>query len=201
MRTASLALATVAAALPLGAQTPAAPVIPPAVEQIAAAILPLPNDLRAGAKVLGYKTGTKLELLRDGKNGMTCLALYVHRRDFHVACYHDGLEAFMARGRELREQGTVGDQVDTVRFAEIKSGKLKMPPHGSLYSLTGPKTGWDPAAGKVTGARPLTVLYMPFATPESTGLSAAPTTSGSPWLMLPGTAKAHVMMVGSMGNQ
>jgi hypothetical protein len=200
MRIASLALATVAAALPLRAQTPAAPTIPPAAEQIAAAILPLPNDLRAGAKVLGYKTGTKLELLRDGRNGMTCLALYVHRRDFHVACYHDGLEPFMARGRELREQGVVGDQVDTVRFAEIKGGKLKMPPHGSLYSLTGAKSGWDAATGKLTGARPLTVLYMPFATPESTGLSGSPTSNG-PWLMLPGTAKAHVMMVGSMGNQ
>lgn len=198
MRIHSLAIAAVAASQSLSAQ---APVIPPATEQIAAAILPLPNDLRAGAKVLGYKTGTKLELLRDGKNGMTCLALYVHRRDFHVACYHDGLEPFMARGRELREQGVTGDQVDTARFAEIKSGKLKMPPHGSLYSLTGPKTAWDAAAGKVTGARPLTVLYMPFATPESTGLSAAPTTTGTPWLMLPGTAKAHVMMVGSMGNQ
>lgn len=196
------ALAAVLGALPIGAQTPApTPAIPPAAEQIAAAILPLPNEMRPGAKILGYKTGTKLEVLRDGNNGMTCLALYVHRRDFHVACYHNGLEPFMARGRELREQGVTGDQVDTVRFAEIKSGKLKMPPHGSLYSLTGPKTGWDAAALKVTGARPLTVFYMPFATPESTGLTAAPPQGGGPWLMMPGTPKAHVMMVGTMGGQ
>ena len=195
-----LAAAALAYALPLRAQTPSPAVIPPAAEQITAAVQPLPNDLRAGAKVLGYKTGTKLELLRAGNNGMTCLALYVHRRDFHVACYHDGLEPFMARGRELRENGVTGDQVDTVRFAEIKSGKLKMPQQGTLYSLTGSKTVWDPATGKVTGARPLTVLYMPFATPESTGFSANPVASG-PWLMMPGTPKAHVMMVGSMGNQ
>src|SRR5262245_36339349 len=78
---------------------------PPAAEQIAAAVQALPATLRDAATVMGYKAGTKLEVLRPGTNGMRCLALYVTRPDFHVACYHDGLEPFMARGRELREQG------------------------------------------------------------------------------------------------
>src|SRR5690349_1840706 len=69
----------------LAAQT-AAP--PPIAEQIAAAVQPLPADMRAAATVMGYKTGTKLEVIRPGTNGMRCLALYVTRPNFHVACYH-----------------------------------------------------------------------------------------------------------------
>ena len=175
------------------AQTP----VPPADEQIAAAVLPLPADLRAGAKVLGYRTAQKLETLREGNNGMTCLALYVVRTDFHVACYHDSLEPFMARGRELRAKGVTGNAVDSTRFAEIASGKLKMPAHGALYSLTGPKTAWNASTHTATGARPLAVVYMPGATTKTTGITSAPAESG-PWLMFPGTAKAHIMMVGAM---
>jgi len=176
--------------------------VPPAAEQIAAAVLPLPADMRAGARVLGYRSAGKLEMLRNGNNGMTCLALYVSRSDFHVACYHDGLEPFMARGRELRAQGiTLLEQVDSARFAEIASGRLKMPAHGVLYSLTArDKAVWNPAAATVTGATPLTVMYMPFATSKTTGLSEVPVASG-PWLMSPGTATAHIMMVGSMGGR
>jgi hypothetical protein len=88
-------------------------------------------------------------------------------------------------------------QVDSARTDEIKAGKLKMPAQGSLYSLTGNKAGWDAAAGKATGMSPLAVLYVPFATPESIGISTQSTTGG-PWLMGAGTAKAHIMIVGSM---
>ena len=89
-------VAVVAAAV--GAQS----TIPPAEQQIAAAVLALPAEMRDGAMVLGYKEAGKLVTLREGKNGMICLALYVSRPDFHVACYHRGLEPFMARGRALR---------------------------------------------------------------------------------------------------
>ena len=185
---------------PLATRAQAA--VPPAAEQIAAAVLPLPAEMRAGAKVLGYRTAGKLEMLRNGSNGMTCLALYVARPNFHVACYHDGLEPFMARGRELREQGiTQLERVDSARFAEIASGRLRMPSHGVLYSLTArDKAAWNPATSTATGAVPLMVMYMPFATGKTTGLSEVPVASG-PWLMSPGTAKAHVMMVGAMGSQ
>ena len=179
------------------AQGVVATVIPPEAQQIAAAVQPLPKELRDGAAVLGYRTAGKLELLREGKNGMRCLALYVVRPDFHVACYHDGMEPFMARGRELRAQGITGAKVDTVRFAEIKSGKLPMPSHGALYSLTGKKGAYDPATGKITGASQLSVVYMPGATGETTGISTVPVKDG-PWMMFPGTPKAHIMIVGSM---
>jgi hypothetical protein len=182
------------AAASLGAQ--AAPV-PPAAEQIAAAVIPLPAEMRDGATVRGYREPGKLVVLRDGKNGMHCLALYVTRPDFHVACYHKGLEPFMARGRELRAQGVTGAKVDTVRFAEIKSGKLKMPAQGSLFTVTAKKDDFDAKTATVRSAGTLMVLYVPGATAESIGITSKPREDG-PWLMFPGTPKAHVMISGRM---
>ena len=183
------------ACAPLAAQAQS---LPPVAEQVTAAVLPLPAELRAGATVMGYRTAGKLEVLQRGTNGMNCLALYVTRPDFHVACYHESLEPFMARGRELRDQGVTGTRVDTVRFKEIADGKLKMPAQGALYSLSGKKEVWDPAAGTVKGAATLAVIYMPFATTATTGVSSKPQGPGQPWLMFPGTPKAHVMLIGSM---
>lgn len=180
-------------AAPLAAQAP----VPPAAEQIAAAVLPLPADLREGATVMGYREAGKLVVLRQGTNQMRCLALYVMRPDFHVACYHEGLEPFMRRGRELREEGVKGAEVDSVRFREIRSGALKMPAQGALYSLFAEKADFDAASGALAKANALAVVYVPGATPGSTGLSAVPSQSG-PWLMFPGTPKAHIMMTGTM---
>jgi hypothetical protein len=186
LRTASVAIAISAVAL--HAQ---APVVPSAPQQIAAAVTALPEELRAGAEVLGYSATNKLMKLRDGKNDMICLAPDPAVKDFHSACYHRGMEPFMARGRELREQGVKGAQVDTVRFAEVKSGKLKMPTQPTmLYQIFGGK--FDPATEKVTGGQWLYVTYIPFATPATTGLSAKPSDKG-PWIMFPGTPKAHIM--------
>ena len=193
----TLLLAFTAISLAMPGRAARAQGVPPAEQQIAAAVLPLPKEMQANATVMGYKTKDKLEVLKDGTNGMICLALYVTRPDFHVACYHKSLEPFMARGRELRASGVKDPEVDSVRFRELKSGKLKMPNVGALYSITAKKDQYDAATNKVSGARPLGVVYIPNSTPESTGISAAPV-QGQPWIMFPGTPKAHIMVIGSM---
>jgi hypothetical protein len=185
--------AVAAGAASLQAQSPP----PPVAEQIAAAVLPLPEELRDGATVLGYREPGRLVELRRGTNEMRCLALYVMRQDFHVACYHNALEPFMARGRALRAQGVQGTQVDTVRFREIAAGTLPMPAYGTLYSITTPRANFDPATRTVRDAGLLAVVYIPGATAESTGLTTRPRSDG-PWLMFPGTPKAHIMMRGTM---
>lgn len=185
-----------AAASLLAAATLPAQAVPSAAEQIAGAVLPLPKEMRDGAGVMGYKTAGKLELLRPVKNGMLCLADDPAEAKFHTSCYADTMEPFMLRGRELRAGGTTGAKVDTARFAEVKSGKLKMPTQpAALYQVFA--DSFDASTGTVTKGRQLFVVYVPFATPESTGLSAAPS-STQPWLMLPGTPKAHIMFSLSM---
>lgn len=171
--------------------------IPAAAQQIAAVVLALPTEYRAGAKVLGYKTGAKgLVTLREGTGPFTCLASNPAGKMFHAACYHQTLEPFMARGRELRASGTPDSLVDTVRFAEVKSGKLQMPKQpASLYQLFGGT--YDATANSVKGAQPLFVIYISGATGATTGLSEKPS-EGSPWIMYPGTPKAHIMLTPKM---
>jgi hypothetical protein len=168
----------------------------PASEQIAGALLPLPKELRDGAGVMGYRAAGTLELLRAGKNGMLCLADDPAEERFHVSCYADTMEPFMARGRALRAGGVKGAQVDTVRFAEVKSGKIKMPTApAALYQIFA--DSYDAGTGTVKNGRNLFVVYIPFATPTTTGLSTVPSDT-KPWLMLPGTPKAHIMFSSTM---
>jgi hypothetical protein len=175
------------AAVPLAAQAPT----PPPAQQIAAAVSVLPAEERAGATVLGYDAAGKLVALRKGSGEMTCLGHNPKEETFHVACYHNSMEPFMARGRSLRESGVTGAEVDTVRFREVREGKLAMPKGPSImYQFFG--GSFDAGTNDVTGARMLYVVYIPFATAQSTGLSAK-ASPNTPWIMWPGTPKAHIM--------
>lgn len=170
--------------------------IAPRDEQIAAAVLPLPAELRASATVLGYGTDGELTTLRSGTGTMTCLASDPNSQRFHVACYHKAMEAFMARGRKLRKDGVKDPEVDSVRFREAKAGTLQLPSNpASLYSLTGGT--FDAKTGTATGAGSLYVVYIPYATSATTGISERPA-QGTPWIMFPGTPKAHIMYVPKM---
>lgn len=197
-----LLAALLAAPVLAGAQDGHAPVPGPsrwtAEQELAAAVLALPAEQRAGATVMGHDASGKLVTLRRGSNGMTCFLPNPAGPRFQSACYHESLEPFMARGRELRASGVTGDQVDTVRFAEAKAGKLALPKApAALWQLFGPPGSYDAATNSVQGGSALFVLYMPWATEASTGMPSKPS-KGQPWLMFPGTPKAHVMFTPTM---
>lgn len=171
----------------------ATPTIPPAEEQIAASILAAPEEMRAGAAVLGYGADGKLTELRKGTGDLICLASDPKASRFSVACYHKDLEPFMARGRELAAQGIAGGaRNEQYRWKEIKEGKLKMPKEPRmLYVLSG--KSFDAASGKVVEGSLRWVIYVPYATAASTGLSTK-SKRGEPWLMDAGTPGAHIMI-------
>lgn len=164
---------------------------------VAATVAALPEEFRASASVRELTEGAGLVELRSGEGPYICLADDPTDDRFHAACYHESLEPFMARGRALRAEGRTTD-VDSVRFAEIEAGALPMPTHpAALYSLSGDSVSVDRSTGAVSGASPLYVVYIANATAESTGLPTTPTADG-PWLMFPGTPKAHIMFTPQM---
>ena len=172
------------------AAAPVAP--PPAAEQIAAAVLAAPADRRAGAGVLGYDEKGALVTLRESSNDQVCLADNPKETGFNVACYHKDLEPFMTRGRALAAEGVKTADREEVRAKEIAAGTLKMSKEPrALCVITG--TGFDAATGKIGEAYTRWVVYTPFATPESTGISLTPV-PGGPWLMYPGKGTAHIMI-------
>ncbi len=185
------------AALPsaLSAQTP-----PPDV-QIAQAVQAAPPQQQSDATVFGFTADGSMTTLRDGSNGIICLADDPNREGWSVACYHDSLDPFMARGRELRAEGvTDSGELARRRWAEADAGTLSMPEEpATLYVMTG--DGFDAASGTVTNSFLRWVIYTPWATPEETGLPTAPTGPGAPWLMFPGTAGAHIMITPPQTNR
>ena len=169
--------------------------IPNLEVQIGGAVMALPEDQRAGAKVLGYDAKGELVVLREGTNKQICLADNPGQEGYSVACYHQNLEPFMARGRQLRSEGKNRLEIDEIRESEAKSGALQMPENPStLHVLSGQQGQYDAATNTVTGASLRYVVYIPFATAESTGLPTKPIIPGGAWIMDPGTHKAHIMI-------
>ena len=150
-----------------------------------------PRTVVPARRCWGMRVEARHASSRDERLG--CLADNPAAEGFNVACYHKDLDPFMARGRELTAQGVTDDkQRDQTRFAEIKAGTLPMPKEArTLYVMTGKSAD---ATGKVEGAYLRWVLYVPFATGESTGLPTRPAGPGAPWLMDPGTGGAHIMI-------
>ena len=170
----------------------AAAEVPSPEAQIKVAILAAPSELREGAAVLGYNPKGELVTLREGKNELICLASDPGKSAISVACYHKELEPYMARGRQLLAQKVTGQQRNDIRWKEVADGKLSLPREPrTLYVLTG--TSFDAASGKVTDPYLRWVIYVPYATPQSTGLSTK-ASDGAPWLMSAGTAGAHIMI-------
>lgn len=173
-------------------------VVPGGDAQINAAVTAAPRDLRDDATVLGRGENGELTLLRRGSNELVCIADDPTDERFQVACYHVALEPYMARGRELRAQGITGPDGLAARHAEVDAGTLPMPDGATMvYTLGGPQEMHDAASGDVDESlgRRVYATYIAYATEESSGLSSTPPQRGAPWIMRPGTASSHIMVV------
>lgn len=161
---------------------------------IATALMAAPKESRAGCKVIGYNMAGEFVTLKEGDNEFIVLADNPNRDGFNAACYHKDLEPFMARGRVLRAEGKTAKEIFAIREAEMKSGQIKITPGSTLHIYYGAKTVYDPETSKVEGAQLRYVVYIPWATSESTGLPEAPKAPNHPWIMNPGTHRAHIMI-------
>ena len=162
---------------------------------IATALMAAPKENRAECKVIGYNMAGDFVTLKEGDNEFIVLADDPNKPGFSAACYHKDLEPFMARGRELKAEGKTAGEIFDIREEEVKSGKLDMGKQGStLHIYFGDDELYDPETSKVAGAHYRYVVYLPFATAESTGLPKKPIGSNHPWIMNPGTHRAHIMI-------
>jgi hypothetical protein len=169
--------------------------IPSTEIQIKTALLAAPEDKREGAMVYGYNTKGEFVVLRKGTNEIVCLTDDPKSSGFSVSCYHKDLEPFMARGRELKAQGKSFQEIFNIREEEVKSGKLFMPKQATnLQVYTAPTEAYNAQTGEVTKGNFRYVVYIPWATAESTGLPLKPEAPGMPWIMDPGTHRAHIMI-------
>lgn len=159
-------------------------------DQIAEAVLPLPKDLRASATVVTFDPATGArKVLRQGTNAVVCQPKGA--TDDFIRCYHESIAPRFEMEAKLKAQHKSEKEIGQALEAAIKDGTLKPPQMGSMsYRLT----------NKDGQIKRLWMVSVPYATPETIGVStasqrdAALKGQGMPWMMLPGTAGAHIMI-------
>jgi hypothetical protein len=158
-------------------------------DDIAKAVLPLPEDLRAGATIYVYDEKGDRKILRQGTNMVECMPkspedgftrcsnkITADRRDFQA---------------KLKAQKKSDKEIQEAMAQAVKDGKIKAAPYGVLsYRYSD-----DDKRIKL-----LWVMSVPMGTPETVGVSTASQRDaalkghGMPWMMLPGTPGAHIMI-------
>ena len=163
--------------------------------QIKAALLSAPADKRDSATVYGYDEKGEMIVLREGSNELISVADDPLQKGFSVVSYHHDLHPFMQRGRELRKMGRSQEEVFNIREKEAKSGELILPKQPTtLYVFSANDSDFNKSTGEVKNGYLRYVIYIPYATSKSTGLTEKPEAPGMPWIMHPGTHGAHIMI-------
>ena len=160
-----------------------------AADPIAQATLPLPEDLRAGATVFTYDKATGARnVLRPGTNVIECMP---KGDDGFTWCYNKVTAPRRDLTATLRAEKKSDKEIQEAVAAATAAGTIKPTPFGTFsYRLY----------GKKDRIQLLWVMSVPNATPESIGVSQgsqrddAIKGDGRPWLMLPGTPGAHIMI-------
>jgi hypothetical protein len=169
---------------------------PPGPAQLAAAVLPLPAELRSGAGVVTVDRQGQPHIWRASANGMVCLADTPGDSLFDVRCYQASFIPLIYRVRQLIAQGVADSAFDATIDAEIRSGKLviaREPTAG--YRMLGPIAGFDSAHASVSDTIDAwQSVHMPYRTASSVGL---PTTEDGthPYVMAAGTYWAHFLIM------
>jgi len=156
--------------------------------QIAEAVQTLPDHLRAGATVVTYDASGARKVLRQGSNFLECQP---RMADGFTRCYNKTLAPRRDLEAKLRAEKKSDEEIQAAVAAAVKAGTLPPSPKGMMAYR-----GYD----KRDRIQNLWVMSLPNATPESVGVSTASQRDsalegkGLPWMMLPGTPGAHIMI-------
>jgi hypothetical protein len=141
-------------------------------QEIAGAVLPLPEQLRGGSAVVRLSRAGLPEPVRKGTNGMVCIADRPGDEAFDVRCYHESFIPVVYRLFQLNAEGVKpGDLYDTIE-AEVKAGKLTLPNQPTAgYRCLGPTTGINTSTNSLSkDVRCWQSIHFPFRTAHEMGL-------------------------------
>ena len=157
-------------------------------ELIAQAVLPLPEDLRAGAAVFDYNDDGQRILLRGGSNHVECKP-----RDDNgfTSCFGKASAARRDYSQKLSASGLEGEELQAALSKAEAAGEIEPIPFGSMFYRV-----YD----KDDRIQLLWVVMLPNATAEDLGMSLESQRDnslagmGRPWMMREGTPSAHLMI-------
>ena len=159
-------------------------------DPIEQAVLPLPDDLKAGAAVVRYDAATgERYVLREGTNMIECQP-YDPETQF-IRCYHNSRAAELELRAKLAAQGNSDEEIQAAVTAAVAAGTIAERPFGAIdYRLYQDddriKYLWILRLPNATSAE----LAMPIGSQRDNSLAGR----GLPWMMREGTPAAHLMI-------
>jgi hypothetical protein len=159
-------------------------------DPVAAPVLALPENMRADATVIKWKSDFTYDTLKEGKNGLVCYdrSGFPGQAAFSIECTSMGNLPREAQNLKAQAAGA-GDNAksEAILNAQEKDGTRLKPEYGSVwYHLMGADR---------EHARTHMTIAMPGATAQSTGLPDKRANNGI-WIMNAGTTTAHIMVPG-----
>lgn len=158
-------------------------------DPVAHSVLPLPEELRAGATVVTYdsKTGAR-KVLRQGTNVMECAT---RNADGFTRCYHQSMAPRSDLIAKLRAEGKSPEEIQEAVLAAYEAGTIPSPRPGSMaYRLY----------EENDRIKLLWVMLLPGKTSDELGMSTGSQRDnslagkGRPWMMREGEPNAHLMI-------
>ena len=163
---------------------------------VAAALLPLPESMRAASGVVRLDADAQPQVVRSSTNGMVCIMDRPGDASFDVRCYHESFIAAVYRAFQLG-YAVAGPGVD----AEVRAGSLQINEQPTAgYRCLGPADSFDSSATSVdVRTECWQSIHFPFRTAAEIGLpdeSAVPEElrRSVPYVMGSGGYWAHVMI-------
>lgn len=157
-------------------------------EKIAQAVLPLPEDLRAGAAVYDYNDEGQRVMLRGGSNHLECKP---RDKNGFTSCTGKVTAARRDHSAKLAAGGLEGEELQAAMLAAEGAGEIDPAPFGSMYYRLYEKDD---------RIQLLWVVFLPNATADDLGMSLESQRDnslagmGRPWMMREGTPSAHLMI-------
>ena len=153
------------------------------------AVLPLPADLRDGARVVSYDDKGNRKVLREGSNMIECVTR--NEATGFTRCYHKNLAAESDLRAKLSAEGKSMQEIGAAMNEARANGDIPEVPYGSMFYRL---------YEEEDRLKLLWVLRIPNATSAELGMSTAsqrdPSLDGEglPWMMREGTPSAHLMI-------
>jgi hypothetical protein len=158
----------------------------PVKDPVAAAVAPLPPQLREGAAVIRWNEKGSYDSVRKGTNSLVCYRVVPGEAKDDARCYHKDMFPLLARARVLAATGVKGADLFKHIDDEVKAGALALP--------RSPTLGYRVLDGVVWES-----VHVPYASAEQLGAVDEHALTEAeqkrvPYAMAAGTWWAHIMI-------
>jgi len=176
----------------------------PSDSEMAAAVLPLPVDMRAEAGVIHWDVRNGIQMYKRSSNGIACMLDNPDDEIYDVRCYDEQFWGVISRARQIGSETDTRAERDSVLNIEIEKGLLPLPksPTAGYRILDRNSAYYGNSVALSDNASKWQSIHFPFRTAAELGLTESEELNREklmpgimPYVMWSGTWWSHVMIV------